>query len=687
MKKTVSLLLCAVMILTVLPIFSWAKDASVDVTFYNDLRGSAAGEYSVHLPGSGKYSLFWGNTDGEKLTTVSGERELSYTALVSYDVKNETDRVYSPQPFTAIPYGAEKLLLVSAGKTVASFDLPENKLLEKPQNYAYGVISDLHFEASSNGSDQGIQPVTNAFDFFESTGVTNVFGTGDLATNADKESYQDFANVEAQSNVVFLTCGGNHEVVSGYDRMYADGGIFYQYVNKGVYDGSLEGVLDVAPNKHDFVYGIPGTNDIFVAICQARWDSTMPSMKPLVEPETLDWFEEMLEKYKDKKVHLLMHTFLSDDDYDHVDGEGDISNKAGYGYAYYWNVYSEEDARLRRILDAHEDMIWFNGHSHWIIEMQKYNENLNIFDYGGTTSTLIHVPSVTSPRTVDDYETSYHSNIGVRSEGLLMFSCDGYEIENAINFKTGEIYAFGCYIVYDRDTAVIKGKTGDAEWTFDRQLSSLRVTGSGAFDQGAEPPYAGYASAVRSLYVSRGVTEIGEGAFENFTALGSVEIKDGLVKIGKSAFENCSAIASLILPETLEAVEDGAFRGAGAKGVSDAVTFGGTPEEFSAITVGKDNGFICSASAKMRYVTWKIGDYTRIDRIAVGSVPVYGDAAVMPYDVEGKYLPFVGWNNGKRTFPESSDLPKISENATYTASFGNAEDRFIGGEMDSKISW
>lgn len=685
MKKALSVFLAVWMLLCILPIAGHAEDVTVSVAFSNDLRGSAAGVYGMTVGKSGKYALCWGDAEGKELTVTLNGKTLSYTPLYEFDAKSAGTQTFSPQSFTAIPYGAKKLLLCQGTQTLASFDLPEDKLLEKEQNYAYGMLSDLHFNTYEDaaGKDESIGAVDAALDFFKSVGVQNVFATGDISTNADEPAYQHFSDCVKRSGLTVLACGGNHEVVSGYEKMYGENGLFYKYVNTGVYDKTLEGVLEIAPDGHDFVYGIPGTNDVFIAICQKRWDSKLETMKPLVEPETITWFEEMLNKYADKKCHLLMHTFLSDDDYDHVDGEGDISNKAGYGYAYYWNIYSEEDARLRSIIDSHENLIWFNGHSHWIIEMQKYNQNLNIYDYEGTTATLIHVPSVTAPRTISDTETSYHSNVGKLSEGLLMFSCDGYEIENAINFKTGKIYAYGTFIVYDREDKTERGAAGEnTEWLFDRQLSTLRVTGSGAADLSGAP-YAAHKDAVTSVYISRGVESIGKDAFSALPALKRVEIKEGLKTIGEGAFSGCSQVATVILPESLEKVGKDAFGGI----EKATVTFGGTPEELRAVKIGEGNGILEKAACAKRTVTWKIGEYVKNEIIGVGQTPSYGGAAVSPYDVEGKYLPFVGWNNGKRTFTASAALPKVTENVVYTAVFGNEDDRFVSGALNAKMNW
>ena len=702
MKKIVSIILCALMLLPFFSFASAAEDSILTVNFSNDLRGSAAGEYTFTTEKTGVFELIWADKNGEALkTTVSGT-ELSYTALTEFTVKKAGSYVFEPQSFTAIPYGAEKAIVkTKSGGAVASFDLPKEKLLEKEQNYAYGMLSDLHFNTyeDDDKKDQSVKAVDAALAFFKSVGVQYVFETGDISTNADETAYKHFADCVERSGLTFLACGGNHEVVAGYDGMYGEKGIFYKYVNKGVYDGTLEGVIETCPtNKHDFIYQIPGTNDIFIAISQVRWDSKAPSQKPLVEPETLDWFESMLEKHKDKKAHLLMHTFLADDDYTHVDGEGDISNLVGYGYNYFWNIYSEEDARLRRIFDKYEDLIWFNGHSHWIIEMQKYNKNLNIYDYEGTTSTMIHIPSVTAPRTINDTEDSYHSNVGSRSEGVLMFSCDGYELENAIDFKTGKIYAYGCYIVYDRADKAVSGslsEDGKTVYTFDKQLSSLRVTGTSPVKDlagASDAPWRESKNSIRTLYIGKDVPAIGKNVFAGLSCVNRIEIKNGVKEIGENAFEDCISLETLFLPETLEKIGENAFTSAGEEYGPErkiAVTYDGTPEQFDLIDFrpGNENVKTADVSCLKRIITWKIGSYIRNDCVAVGSVPTYGDSVSEPSSSKKVYKPFTGWSNGSKTFARTQTLPKVTKNATYTAVFGDESERFVEGSAGKRATW
>ena len=57
------------------------------------------------------------------------------------------------------------------------------------------------------------------------------------------------------------------------------------------------------------------------------------------------------------------------------------------------------------------------------------------------------------------------------------------------------------------------------------------------------------------------VTEIGDDAFKDNTALTSVSIPNTITSIGNSAFEGCTGLESVIIPSSVKTIEDNAFNG------------------------------------------------------------------------------------------------------------------------------
>ena len=68
-----------------------------------------------------------------------------------------------------------------------------------------------------------------------------------------------------------------------------------------------------------------------------------------------------------------------------------------------------------------------------------------------------------------------------------------------------------------------------------------------------------YTGTATELNIPKGVTRIGERAFEGNTALKSVRIPSGVTSIGATAFAGCTALTSLTIPASVTAIWSGAF--------------------------------------------------------------------------------------------------------------------------------
>ena len=66
---------------------------------------------------------------------------------------------------------------------------------------------------------------------------------------------------------------------------------------------------------------------------------------------------------------------------------------------------------------------------------------------------------------------------------------------------------------------------------------------------------------IESVFIPDGVTEIGDNAFKNCTALKNVWISETVKNIGASAFEGCSALESVFLTDGVEQIGEKAFFG------------------------------------------------------------------------------------------------------------------------------
>ena len=60
-----------------------------------------------------------------------------------------------------------------------------------------------------------------------------------------------------------------------------------------------------------------------------------------------------------------------------------------------------------------------------------------------------------------------------------------------------------------------------------------------------------YKTAVKTLDIPKGITEIGKSAFKSCEALTRVTLPEGLTEIEDGAFSFCSSLASIEFPDTL----------------------------------------------------------------------------------------------------------------------------------------
>ena len=102
--------------------------------------------------------------------------------------------------------------------------------------------------------------------------------------------------------------------------------------------------------------------------------------------------------------------------------------------------------------------------------------------------------------------------------------------------------------------------------TFQLNMSTwdLAIEGSGRMIDSAQfiPwQWQNLRSAVRTIQLPEGLTNIGLSAFDNCQKVSSVSIPDGVTSIGKWAFYNCKALRTMNMPESVDSIGIAAFQG------------------------------------------------------------------------------------------------------------------------------
>ncbi len=418
--------------------------ADATVEFYNETAGSAAGTISVTANIDGNYQLYWGDDENQKLTFTSADCTASYTEFADVNVKKGSGKTELNQ-FLAIPEGAENILIYKNDVFAGSEEIPDNKQSEKEKAvYCYGALSDIHFNRyNKSGDDDALIAFPNALDFFKSAGTSMVAISGDLSKNGERNAYEKFNKIVSEYDFPVFSCKGNHDCRKKFKLED-----WQEFVNTGVYsEKKRDGVLNVSDNGLDFVYsGKECHGDIFIFFSQTDNQYILPTSR-LVTDEQLDWLQEQLETYKDKRVYLYFHTFLTAPGCNPLKGEGNVQNNLGIGYPLPYVTGTKDEKRFRNLLKEYKNIVFFNGHSHWSYDMQNGNDLLNITDYDGEYAPMVHISSVTSPRSFSNIDFLWHSNSNEMSEGYLVTVYENKIVLNAIDFINGNVLAYATYTI------------------------------------------------------------------------------------------------------------------------------------------------------------------------------------------------------------------------------------------------
>ncbi len=425
---------------------AFANKAEIVYDFANETEGSAAGTVTVKA-NDGDYELYWGNAEGEKLSQDVGGYTVYYSEFAEVEVD---DGVGSEeiQQFTAIPEGAETVLCYKANILFGTAEIPDGKIADYGDElYTFGAISDVHFNRYnlSLTGDDAMVTLPNALTFLENLGVSLVGISGDISNNGEKDAFEKFNGIVSDFAFPVYTCTGNHDVNDEFELEN-----WNELINKGVYgDKKADGVKAVAENKLDFVYAPESARgDVFIFLSQYEWDYNSENSRILTDAQ-LDWLESQFETYKDKTVYIFFHTFLNNpvEGENPCTGEGNLINNAGNTYNLAFTEGCPDEVRFEKLLDKYENVVYFNGHSHWAYDMQELNSNLNIANYGGEYATMVHISSVSSPRRTTANSSTTTEHFMRSSEGMVVRVYEDKIVFTACEFLKAEFLSYATYVV------------------------------------------------------------------------------------------------------------------------------------------------------------------------------------------------------------------------------------------------
>ena len=406
------------------------------------LGGFLKGEISLSKV-SGEYTLYFGDENGNPLC--------GYTKIGTVN--------------DSAPYKTEGLVIAPDAKTIVAENgvtsyfekIPAQYLLNKEDAFVLGALSDVHFgryleevedEAAKDSSEESLDapsenqenitvydPAEPAFDraldYFEKIGVDMVGIAGDLTSNGESESLEKYNQAIENRPFPVFSVTGNHDY-EAYKK-----GTWQQYIT-----ANIEGV-EMAPNGLDFIYApkeLGGDVLVFLNITYYSYSYFEKTAPVLNLKEQIPWLESVLESHADDQIYVFFHLFMCGPDGQGHTGVGNIMNLAGCTYTLPFGRGNSDERKMRTWFKKYKNVIYLNGHSHWAFEMVKYNEHANFSDFDGEFCHMVHIPSVTEPRWVEDYDTERTGKIGELSQGWTIYDYGDTVILVPIDFISGTVY-------------------------------------------------------------------------------------------------------------------------------------------------------------------------------------------------------------------------------------------------------
>ena len=306
-----------------------------------------------------------------------------------------------------IPSGCEYIIATDGGDYDYFVAVPEAYQLSSKE-YTFSALSDAHY---NKGEYFG-----GALDFLDDYGIDFVGVSGDLSDSGEVNLFEKFNEAIKDRLYKVYTTTGNH------DTPAVKSGNWEKYINTSITTDSE--VKNISANGIDFVF-VPqkAQDNVFVFLCQTYWAySKQPSSDAymLITEEQIAWLTDVLEEYKDKNVFLFFHTFLSAPDGTQESAVGNLRNPGGYAYDLPFSYGSADEVAFRALMKKYKNVVFFSGHSHWMFDMEIYNENLNYSNFDGEYCHMVHVPSVCEPRCIGENDTRRTSKTGKASEGWIV---------------------------------------------------------------------------------------------------------------------------------------------------------------------------------------------------------------------------------------------------------------------------
>lgn len=282
-----------------------------------------------------------------------------------------------PEPITRQDrYLVEIIKNGGAGGTTA----PLGKLM-----YKFGVLSDIHII-----NDARKAKFKSAIAQLESHGAEMICISGDVGINSVESELQGYKQIlDEDANIPVYTCQGNHDSIHTAEMWES-------------YTG--------CPKNFDFVHN----GDAFIFLSFDKQTSTSANgATPYTE--ALEFLRERIERYKGARIFVFIHYPLS--------GYAGLRTGSYYGFT----SASTQDDEMLSLMNFCENVVMFNGHTHFEFDAEAKYSNMNIYRFEQSDSALVHVPSTGYPRNasnVADENKSQGYMVEVYEKAIKIYGID-----------------------------------------------------------------------------------------------------------------------------------------------------------------------------------------------------------------------------------------------------------------------
>ena len=358
------------------------------------------------------YTLKYENAIGEPLENYS---EIAKLVVNNADVEYEDFISINIPPYLASSIG----VFNSAGERVGFISIANFKKPFGERLYRFGLLSDVHdYEGSAAEASDDFFRALDLFNSKEDVKMTCI--CGDITQNGTEAEFAFYANDVARfsPNTPVYTTTGNHDAT--YNGLNNE--LWEQYTGK--------------PRVFELSETLPnGSVDHFLFLGMSYWSMGETGTPYLLED--IDWLGDKLEEYRNERCFVFTHLFFPD----RAGNMNDVYPTSNW-------LGGVQLEKMEKLCKNYVNAIWFSGHSHWKWNLQKFQENANIYRTMLSNKNYpeagwcVHVPSCAQPI---DSDGTTRVGMNYESEGAVVDVYENYVDIRGIDFKNGKYLPIATY--------------------------------------------------------------------------------------------------------------------------------------------------------------------------------------------------------------------------------------------------